>query len=60
MPELQTLMTGLVFGESPRWYDNRLYCFDIATHEVFRIDLAGNAEVIARDRGYRLDRLSGR
>jgi sugar lactone lactonase YvrE len=49
VPELQTLMTGLVFGEPPRWYDNRLYCFDIATHEVFRIDLAGNADVITRE-----------
>jgi sugar lactone lactonase YvrE len=42
-------MTGLVFGESPRWHDNRLYCFDIATHEVLAIDLAGNAEVIGRE-----------
>ena len=49
MPELQTLMTGLVFGESPRWYDNRPYCFDIATHGVFCIYLAGNADVITRE-----------
>jgi len=25
MPQLQTLMTGLVFGESPRWRDDRLW-----------------------------------
>ncbi|MDQ6675426.1 MAG: SMP-30/gluconolactonase/LRE family protein [Chloroflexota bacterium] len=49
MPELQTLMTGLVFGESPRWHDNHLYCFDIATNEVFLIDLAGSYEVITRE-----------
>ena len=42
-------MTGLVFGESPRWHDNHLYCFDIATNEVFLIDLAGNYEVITRE-----------
>jgi sugar lactone lactonase YvrE len=42
-------MTGLVFGESPRWHDDRLYCFDIATNEVLAVDLAGNAEVIARE-----------
>jgi hypothetical protein len=23
MPELQTLLTGLSFGESPRWHDGR-------------------------------------
>ena len=49
MPEVRTLMTGLVFGESPRWHDNRLYCFDIATHEVLAVDLKGNAEVVARE-----------
>jgi sugar lactone lactonase YvrE len=49
VPELQTLMTGLVFGESPRWHDDRLYGIDIATQEVFAVDLAGNAEVLARE-----------
>jgi sugar lactone lactonase YvrE len=47
--ELQTLANGLVFGESPRWYDNRLYCFDIGTDEVLAIDLAGKTEVITRE-----------
>ena len=28
MPELQTLMTGLAFGESPRWHDGRLWFSD--------------------------------
>jgi sugar lactone lactonase YvrE len=42
-------MTGLVFGESPRWHDNHLYGFDIATNEVFAVDLAGNREVVARE-----------
>jgi len=42
-------MTGLVFGESPRWHGNRLYGFDIATNEVFAVDVAGNHEVVARE-----------
>jgi len=25
MPEVQTLLTGLAFGESPRWHDGRLW-----------------------------------
>ncbi len=49
MAEMNTLMSGLVFGESPRWYNNRLYGFDIATNEVFAVDLAGNHEVVARE-----------
>jgi hypothetical protein len=42
--ELQTLMTSLVFDESPRRYDNRPYCFDISTEEVLAMDLPGNNE----------------
>jgi sugar lactone lactonase YvrE len=48
MPELQTLLTGLVFGESPRWHDGRLWFSDMGAHEVAAVDLAGNSEVIAR------------
>jgi len=25
MPELKTLMTGISFGEQPRWHENRLW-----------------------------------
>jgi sugar lactone lactonase YvrE len=45
----QTLMTGLVFGESPRWHDDRLWCIDMGAQEVLTIDLDGKSEVIARD-----------
>ena len=48
MPELKPLLTGLVFGESPRWHDNRLWCVDMGAHEVIALDLEGNSEVIAR------------
>jgi len=48
MPELQTLMTGLVFGESARWHDDRLWFSDWGTHEVVAVDLDGKSEVIVR------------
>jgi sugar lactone lactonase YvrE len=48
MPALQTLMTGLAFGESPRWHDGRLWFSDMGAEEVVAVDLEGNSEVIAR------------
>src|SRR5438876_2824556 len=48
IPELQTLMTGLVLGESPRWHENRLWFSDWGTREVVAVDLAGKSEVIVR------------
>jgi hypothetical protein len=46
MPDVQTLMTGLVFGEQPRWHGHRLWFSDWGTREVIAVDLEGNAEVI--------------
>jgi sugar lactone lactonase YvrE len=48
MPELQTLMTGLAFPESPRWHDDRLWLSDWGAHEVIAVDLEGRSEVIVR------------
>ncbi len=48
MPELQTLMSGLAFGESPRWFENRLWFSDWGAHEVIAVDLEGKSEVIVR------------
>src|SRR5215213_5815381 len=48
MPELQTLMTGIVFGESPRWHDDRLWFSDWGAQEIIALDLEGNSEVIIR------------
>ena len=48
IPELQTLMTGLVLGESPRWHDDRLWFSDWGAHEVIAVDLSGKSEVIVR------------
>src|SRR5262245_966538 len=48
MPELQTLLTGIVFGESPRWGpDGRLWLADWGAQEVVAVDLQGRSEVIA-------------
>jgi len=47
-PELHTLMTGLVFGESPRWHGDRLWFSDMGAREVIAVDLAGKSEVVAR------------
>jgi sugar lactone lactonase YvrE len=48
MPELRTLMSGLVFGEQPRWHEGRLWFSDWGTQEVIAVDLDGNSEVIMR------------
>ena len=48
MAELQTLMTGIAFGESPRWHNERLWFSDWVAKEIIALDLAGNSEVILR------------
>jgi sugar lactone lactonase YvrE len=39
-------MTGLVFGEQPRWHEDRLWFSDWGTQEVIAVDPEGNSEVI--------------
>ncbi len=39
MPEV--LLTGIKFGESPRWHDGRLWFCDWATQEVIAVDTEG-------------------
>ena len=48
LPELQVLMSGLAFPESPRWHDDRLWFSDWGAHEVIAVDLEGKSEVITR------------
>ena len=48
MTERHMLMSGLAFGESPRWHQDRLWFSDWGTHEVVAVDLAGKSEVIVR------------
>jgi len=54
MPEPKTLMTGLLFGEQPRWHDERLWFSDWGTQEVIAVDLEGNSEVILQGRAFPL------
>jgi sugar lactone lactonase YvrE len=44
--ESQILMTGITFGESPRWHDDRLWFSDWGTQEVIAVDREGRSEVI--------------
>ena len=51
MSDLRTLMTGIVFGESPRWHDGRLWFADWARQEIIAVDLDGNSEMMLRPPG---------
>jgi sugar lactone lactonase YvrE len=39
-------MTGIVFGEQPRWHEDRLWFSDWGPPEIIAVDLEGNSEVI--------------
>jgi sugar lactone lactonase YvrE len=42
------LLTGLTFGESPRWHEGRLWLCDWAQGEIIAVDRDGKSEVMAR------------
>jgi sugar lactone lactonase YvrE len=44
----QVLLSGVVFGESPRWHDGRLWFSDWGAAEVVTVDLAGHRDVVQR------------
>jgi sugar lactone lactonase YvrE len=46
VPELQILMRGLAFPESPRWHEDRLWVSDWGAGEVIAVDLDGPSQVI--------------
>ena len=48
MTDLKTLMTGLAFGESPRWHDDRLWFSNWGAKDVIAVDPQGNSEVVVR------------
>jgi sugar lactone lactonase YvrE len=48
MTEVKTLLTGLAFGESPRWHAGRLWLSDWGAQQVIAVDPTGNREVIAQ------------
>lgn len=43
---IQTLMTGIVLGESPRWHEERLWFCDWGAQEIVAMDVDGNSEVV--------------
>jgi sugar lactone lactonase YvrE len=45
---MRTLLTGLAFGESPRWHDGRLWVADWAAHELLAVGSDGASEVVTR------------
>jgi sugar lactone lactonase YvrE len=47
-PILQSLLSGLAMGESPRWHENRLWLSDWGAQEIVAVDLDGNREVVVR------------
>lgn len=46
-PEITTLMTGLGFGESPRWHNDRLWFANWAVNDVVVCNAEGSSEVVA-------------
>jgi len=44
--KLEPLLTGLSFGEGPRWRDSKLWFSDFYVHQVRTVDEAGRAETI--------------
>ncbi len=51
MPRLESLISGLVVGESPRWHDGRLWfcnwgAQEIRTHGHAQLD--GNSQIVAK------------
>lgn len=46
MSKPEVLLSGLAFGEGPRWRDDRLWFSDMHRDRVQTVDLAGNVETI--------------
>src|SRR5512132_3159524 len=46
--QLDVVMSGLAFPESPRWRDGRLWVSDWGAGEVIAVDLEGKTEMVVR------------
>src|SRR5579859_1475427 len=46
--EPHVLMTGLAFGESPRWHNGRLWFCNWTAQEIVAVDPQGKSEVVMR------------
>lgn len=51
----EVLLEGLIFPESPRWHDDKLWFVDMDAYQVLTTDLDGNSEIILQ----RTERISG-
>jgi len=47
-------MSGLVFGEQPRWHEGRLWFSDWGRQQVIAVDLDGNSEVVLQGASFPL------
>ncbi|HZD70814.1 MAG TPA: SMP-30/gluconolactonase/LRE family protein, partial [Actinomycetes bacterium] len=47
MAEPRVLLSGLMFGESPRWHEDRLWLSDMGANALIAVDLEGKSEVVA-------------
>ncbi|WP_436530966.1 SMP-30/gluconolactonase/LRE family protein [Actinoplanes sp. HUAS TT8] len=47
MSEPEVLLDGVVFGESPRWHDGRVWFSDWGANQVIALDESGQPEVMA-------------
>src|ERR1700733_12865032 len=54
MPDVEVLLSGRVFGEQPRWHEDRLWFSDWGTQEVIAVDLDGNSEVMLKGHSFPL------
>src|SRR5215216_7768988 len=48
MSSPQVLLSGLAFGESARWHDNRVWFADWGTHEIVAVGLGGAKEIVTQ------------
>jgi len=48
MPRPRSLLTGLAYGESPRWHDGRLWFCNWVAQQIVAVDPSGNSEVVTR------------
>ncbi|MGC9962703.1 MAG: SMP-30/gluconolactonase/LRE family protein [Acidimicrobiales bacterium] len=54
VPDLRILMDGVVFGEQPRWHDDRLWFSDWGTQRVLAVDLDGSSELMLQGQSFPL------
>ena len=45
--DVQTLMTGILMGECPRWHDGKLWFADWMAEKLYTLEIGGKSEVVA-------------